>query len=87
MVLKVLVCVSRHCPQQIVIDTLNKLSLEWPKTEPDELGNWLPAVEIISGAARGADTAAIDWAVINWCKFREFPADWNKYGKAARTYP
>lgn len=81
--MKILVCGSRHCPQQIVIDKLNELSLGWPRTPSDALGNWLSAVEIISGAAKGADTAAIDWAVINLCKFREFPADWKTYGKAA----
>lgn len=26
---------------------------------------------------------AVDWAVINWCPFTEFPADWDKYGKSA----
>lgn len=81
--MKILVCGSRHCPQQVVIDSLNKLSLEWPKTPKDALGNWLPNVFIIAGGAKGADTAAIDWACINWCPFKEYPADWNKYGKAA----
>lgn len=81
--MKVLVCGSRHCPQQVVIDKLNELSMSWPKTKPDDHGNWLPAVEIISGAAKGADTAAVDWAVINWCKFTEFPAKWDLYGRRA----
>lgn len=54
--------------------TLNKLSLDWPKTPPDQYGNWLPRVKIITGGARGADTAAIDWAVIHWCDFQEHKA-------------
>lgn len=38
---------------------------------------------IISGGARGVDSAAIDWAVVNWCPFKEYKADWQQYGKAA----
>lgn len=38
---------------------------------------------IISGGARGADTLAIDWAVINCCHFIEELADWNTHGKKA----
>jgi len=40
-------------------------------------------VKIIAGKAKGADTLAIDWAVTNWLPFQEFPADWEKHGKAA----
>jgi len=40
-------------------------------------------VEIVSGAARGADSLAIDWAVVNWVPLKEFPANWAKYGRAA----
>ena len=43
----------------------------------------LPNVRIISGGARGVDTVAIDWAVVNWTDFKEYPADWKKYHKAA----
>ena len=50
----------------------------------DSQDNWLPSdIEIVSGGATGVDTAAIDWAVVNWCKFREYEAQWDKYGKAA----
>lgn len=65
-----------------ILRSLDRLSLDWPKTEyPD--GNWLPDVTIISGGATGTDSAAIDWAVVNWCHFEEYPADWKKHGKAA----
>lgn len=37
---------------------------------------------IISGAARGADSAGVDWAVVNWLDFIEYPADWS-LGKRA----
>ena len=51
--------------------------------EPDEFGNYLPRVFIIAGKAKGADTFAVDWAVVNWCDFQEYPAEWDKYGKSA----
>lgn len=43
----------------------------------------LPTWTLISGAARGADTAALDYAVVNWMLFEEYPADWETYGKKA----
>lgn len=39
--------------------------------------------EVVSGGARGVDVLAIDWAVTNWVPWKEFPADWQKYGKKA----
>lgn len=44
-------------------------------------GDWPPVV--ISGGARGADSLAHDWAYRNSFEFLEFPADWEKHGKAA----
>lgn len=38
---------------------------------------------IISGAAKGADTLAIDFAKYYNLPVLEYPADWKKYGKAA----
>lgn len=46
--------------------------------------NWHPTdVTIISGKARGVDSAAADFATISFCQLEEYPADWNKYPKAA----
>lgn len=46
--------------------------------------NWLPFdICIIAGKATGADSAAVDWASVNWCSFKEYPADWKTHGKAA----
>ncbi len=50
---------------------------------PDEYGNWLPYVTIVHGGAKGADTLATDWAVVNWCCLTIHAADWKKHGKAA----
>ena len=38
---------------------------------------------IIQGSARGADDLAKIWAVDNDIEFKNYPADWNKYGKRA----
>ena len=39
--------------------------------------------EIISGAARGADSLAAQWAKEQGVKLTEFPADWDRFGKRA----
>src|SRR5690348_8540698 len=68
-----------------VLKALDQISFDYREEgdEPDADGNWLPQVTIISGAARGVDTVALDWAVINWCPSEEYPADWDTHGKAA----
>ena len=38
---------------------------------------------IISGMAKGVDTAAANWAGVNWFPLLEFHPDWDLYGKAA----
>ena len=38
---------------------------------------------IIQGGARGADSFARRWAEDHEVEYREFKADWNRYGKAA----
>lgn len=39
--------------------------------------------EIIHGAAKGADTMAGAWARAHDIPVKEFPADWERYGKGA----
>jgi hypothetical protein len=54
------------------------------KTEEDEYGNWrFSNIHIIHGGARGADSLADQWAIVNWVPWTEFKADWDKHGKAA----
>lgn len=83
---RILVCGGRDFFDKIKLyKTLDDIcDYEGWNYEPDSSGNYLPAVHIISGKTRGADTLAVDWAVVNWCDFTEFPADWDTYGKAAR---
>jgi len=40
-------------------------------------------LEIISGGARGVDKCAKDFAIKYGIRYKEFPAEWNKYGKSA----
>ena len=47
------------------------------------LSKRLPDVEIVSGTARGADALGESYAHKNKLPIKQFPADWNKYGKAA----
>lgn len=43
----------------------------------------VPDVTVISGMAKGVDSMAVKWANILNFPVMEFPADWNKHGKAA----
>ena len=65
-----------------VFHTINSFM---PPSLEEDMTTWLPpdGTVIISGMARGADSAAVDWSVSNWVKLEEYPADWNKYGKRA----
>ena len=49
----------------------------------DEMHMPIMPLEIVSGTARGADALGADWATANWVRLKEFPADWDKYGKGA----
>lgn len=93
--MRVLVCGGRNFADTGHVDLaarraeyvflMRKLSeLLHPEPTEDER-TWLPPADlvIVSGAARGADSAAVDWAVVNWVNFEEYPADWEKHGKRA----
>lgn len=47
----------------------------------EELADY--AVSIVSGMARGADRIGYQFAQRNNVQCYEFPADWNRYGRAA----
>lgn len=82
--MKVLVCGGRDYDnhdafQRAMLEHVGKRSQYYAEDD-----NWLPSdIHIIAGGAGGADTMAIDWAVVNWCGFTEYPADWKTHGKAA----
>src|SRR6266576_4571499 len=53
-------------------------------TNYDPNDNWLPTdIVLIEGGATGVDSAAADFATINFCKLEVFPADWKKHGRSA----
>lgn len=68
---------------RFVMDELNKIVNEKSTLyNPDD--NWLPTdITIISGEADGVDSAATDFAVVNYTQYKGFPADWKTHGKAA----
>ena len=39
--------------------------------------------EVVSGMASGVDNLGLNWAKFNDIPYKEFPADWNKYGRSA----
>lgn len=47
------------------------------------LGRYFPISEIIHGGCVGADAMAGDYAKATDTKCTVYPADWNRYGKAA----
>src|SRR3990167_3474340 len=86
--MKVLVCGGRNYglneeERRHVIGTLEQFAIDNSEYyHPDD--NWLTSdIEIISGMAEGVDTLAVDWAVVNWCRWHEYPALWEVHGKAA----
>ena len=68
----VLVCGGRHYKNKTflfrVMDIIHKQT---------------PITKIVSGAARGADSLAVEWAIENNIEYVEYPADWEGHGKAA----
>lgn len=82
---RILVCGGRNfSDRNKLYATLDRIceDRDWIM-EPTPDGNYLPNVVIISGAAKGADTLAIDWAAVNWQNWEEYPADWDRYGRSA----
>lgn len=47
------------------------------------IGNYPDMITIVSGAARGADSLGEQYALFNNYFIERYPADWDRYGKAA----
>jgi len=68
---------------KFIQDELNKLIIKLSANH-DPNDNWLPTdITIISGGATGVDSAAADFAAVNFCKLEVFPADWKQHGRSA----
>jgi len=73
--MKICVCGSRVIKRYSVVEqALTKFFAEHPELEMTEL---------ISGAARGVDTLAENWAIQRGIPVQRFPADWDKWGMSA----
>jgi len=48
-----------------------------------EILDWFEIKQIISGGAKGADSLAKQYAEENNLDYKEFPAEWDRYGKSA----
>lgn len=83
--MRVLICGGRDFNDwDFFRDKIEEIALKrFPRMEPDEYGNFLYKVKIISGGAKGADALAMTWAAVNWSGYEEYKADWKKHGKAA----
>lgn len=51
--------------------------------EVGKLTSEISEVEIVSGGAKGADMLGEHYAIDNNLQVKRFPADWERYGKAA----
>lgn len=69
--MRILVCGSRDFDDNWILDTvLNAYEDQFP-------------VEILHGAAKGADALAAEWADSNLCYAEAYPADWQHKGSRA----
>jgi len=61
--------------------TLNEVGLISAVIERNDI--LLDIKEVVSGCAKGIDTAGAEWAAIHGITIKSFPADWNKFGRSA----
>jgi hypothetical protein len=86
--MRVLVTGSRWLTKNdwpMVRDALEGLLFEFDVCLDDEYKMPDPnKITIVHGAnPKGADRLADDWCAVNWIVPETYPADWDKYGKAA----
>lgn len=67
----------------IIAGTRSFDDYELLKTKMDRLLSQQRDVEIVSGTARGADQLGERYAAEKGFPIKQFPADWNIYGKSA----
>jgi hypothetical protein len=83
--MKILVCGGRnYTNKEKVFEVLNELCNENSKYyNPND--NWLPSdITIITGGCpTGADDLAASFAMVHWTVYKEYKANWVKYGRPA----
>lgn len=70
--MRIIIAGSRHMPDSLAY-LVNEAVIK----------SGFDITEVVCGMARGADTLGASWARSKGIKVKEFPADWNKYGRAA----
>lgn len=81
----------RECSEHVCEDTFFCLVVgsrsiddyEFVKTKLDHLLSNHKNIAIVSGGARGVDACAKKYAMEKHCFYKEFPADWERFGKSA----
>jgi hypothetical protein len=83
--MKILVCGGRKYGTKVV-DNKTVRDIEEIQLLTATLDKYKNDVSlIIQGGASGADTLAALWAYDNGIPYKEYKAEWSKYGKAAGT--
>lgn len=83
--MKILVCGGRKYGTKVVDDKIVR-DIEAVKLLNATLDKYKKDVSlIIQGGAAGADTLAALWAYDNGIPYKEYKAEWSKYGRAAGT--
>jgi hypothetical protein len=83
---RILVCGGRHYGTYVTDDDLrvpHREQIEGLRSCLNSLLVEFSDILIIHGKAKGADSLAEQWAIANNIEQLGFPAQWNKYGKAA----
>lgn len=81
---KILVCGGRNYTDYTTLSKVLNSLAERHSENYHPLDNWLPTdILIIHGGAKGADSLADKWAVNHFAQIKEYPAEWETYGKAA----
>lgn len=83
---RVLVCGGRHYGTTLTDDDLRvpyRKQIESLRNYLDAVLSEFPEMLIIQGGAKGADSLASTWAKDRGIEQILFPAQWDKYGKAA----
>jgi len=85
--MRILVCGGRDYKDNLnVYSWLTRLfNPLYPNDIGGEAGTWMPRPDLflILGGARGVDSFAEDWAVVNWVQYKVYKADWDLHGKKA----
>lgn len=73
---RIIICGGRHFADYELLETIADQYLQKQNISPQN-------VEIVSGHCRGADMLGERYATEHGCTLTLFPAEWEKYGRAA----